>query len=394
MILFRTWMDEEHEKRTKLLVMEVKALEERALGEDLEELVEQLASGYHYPDTPEVLADDYWREEREFQEGKSETSVRVHIPFRGDATMFRMCDESRPTSGSEFEIIDNGLVRTYVVHRDEIDALTGSIQGDIAFVKEWLERVRPAIPHHNRLLRERARNEIEQRRREIGIRNDATKRLENLGIPIRKRNDGMERIVLPVELERKSIPIPKKHTVQKEAHHFLEMQAYDDILDTISAMVHVMERSPSVFATMGEEHLRTVLLVALNGIYKGQATGETFNGYGKSDILIRVEDKNVFLAECLVWDGPDGLQSKMDDQLFTKYAMWRDTKLALIVFNRNRDFTHVIDEMKKTVKQHKQCVQELPYRHDSGSRYKFRRHDDPQQHFTLTCLAFDVPSKK
>jgi hypothetical protein len=31
--------------------------------------------------------------------------------------------------------------------------------------------------------------------------------------------------------------------------------------------------------------------------FKGQATGETFNFQGKTDILIRVEGKNVSIAE-------------------------------------------------------------------------------------------------
>ena len=92
------------------------------------------------------------------------------------------------------------------------------------------------------------------------------------------------------------------------------------------------ERSPSVFKSMEEEHLRTILLVALNGVFKGDATGETFNGAGKTDILIRVADRNVFIAECLIWDGPDYFRKKLTDQLF-QYSTWRNSKLAAIVFN-------------------------------------------------------------
>lgn len=56
-------------------------------------------------------------------------------------------------------------------------------------------------------------------------------------------------------------------------------------------MVQVMELSPHVFHNMGEEDLRTHFLVQLNGAFKGQATGETFNFQGKTDILIRIEGK-------------------------------------------------------------------------------------------------------
>jgi hypothetical protein len=83
----------------------------------------------------------------------------------------------------------------------------------------------------------------------------------------------------------------------------LAMAEYDEILGIIRNMVHVMERSPKAFEKMGEEDLRTQFLVQLNGQYEGRATGETFNYQGKTDILIREGDRNVFIAECKFWAG-------------------------------------------------------------------------------------------
>jgi hypothetical protein len=37
--------------------------------------------------------------------------------------------------------------------------------------------------------------------------------------------------------------------------------------------------------------------VQLNRHFEGAATGETFNHRGKTDILIRVDGKNIFIAE-------------------------------------------------------------------------------------------------
>ena len=81
-------------------------------------------------------------------------------------------------------------------------------------------------------------------------------------------------------------------------------------------------RSPETFEGMDEEDIRIVLLIGLNAVYEGQATGETFNGIGRSDILIRVADKNIFIAECLVWDGEVKFRKKLEDQLL-KYAVAR-----------------------------------------------------------------------
>jgi hypothetical protein len=47
--------------------------------------------------------------------------------------------------------------------------------------------------------------------------------------------------------------------------------------------------------------------------------------------------------------------------------------------------------MRATVRAHPLCVSPIPFDHPSGARYRFKRRDDPQREFTLTCLAFDVP---
>jgi hypothetical protein len=106
-------------------------------------------------------------------------------------------------------------------------------------------------------------------------------------------------------------------------------------------MAHVMERSPSAFVSMDEEALRSHFLVQLNGHYEGQATGETFNYQGKTDILIRSEGRNIFVAECKFWGGPKKLTETIDQLL--GYSCWRDTKVAVILFNRNKDFSKVLE---------------------------------------------------
>jgi hypothetical protein len=171
----------------------------------------------------------------------------------------------------------------------------------------------------------------------------------------------------------------------------LSLADYDQILGVIRSMVHVFERSPSVFSKMEEEHLRTVLLVALNGLFKGEASAETFNGDGKTDILIRSEDKNIFIAECLIWDGPEHFRKKLTDQLFT-YATWRDSKLAAIVFNRRKDFAGVVGKMRGVVSALPNRVSDMPFAMDTAYRTKMRREDDPAREFVLTCMAFEVPS--
>src|SRR5262249_40554344 len=171
----------------------------------------------------------------------------------------------------------------------------------------------------------------------------------------------------------------------------VSLTAYDEIHGVIRSMGAVSERSPSVFKTMEEEHLRTILLVALNGVFRGDATAETFNRAGKTDILIRVNDKNIFIAECLIWDGQEHFRKKLTEQLF-RYSTWRDSKLAAVVFNRKKDFSAVVQKMKEVVAGLANKVAEMPYPVATGCRHRLRREDDSQKQFILTSLAFEVPA--
>lgn len=140
-------------------------------------------------------------------------------------------------------------------------------------------------------------------------------------------------------------------------------EEYDFILTVIERVVHVMERSPRAFAGMDEPSLRDHILVQLNGHYEGRATGETFNAAGKTDILIRIEDKNVFIAECKFWHGPKELMEAADQVL--GYTSWRDTKTALVIFNRGQDHKAVLEKIRTTLPTHP-C-----FKHDLGNLISF-----------------------
>lgn len=111
-----------------------------------------------------------------------------------------------------------------------------------------------------------------------------------------------------------------------------------------------MERTPSVVAGKDEEELRDYVLVMLNGTFQGAATGETFVKSGKTDILVRVEDRHVFVGECKWWKGSKALGAAIDQLL--GYMPWRDEKAALIIFINNKDASAVFDKVDTAVRRH------------------------------------------
>jgi hypothetical protein len=52
---------------------------------------------------------------------------------------------------------------------------------------------------------------------------------------------------------------------------------------------------------------------------------------GKTDILLREGDRNVFIAERKFWKGPKAFAEAIDHLL--SYATWRDSKAVILVFN-------------------------------------------------------------
>lgn len=165
---------------------------------------------------------------------------------------------------------------------------------------------------------------------------------------------------------------------------------YTHILGIVENMTTVMERSPSAFKGMGEEDIRSHYLVQLNGQYEGNATGETFNAAGKTDILVRSDNANIFIAECKIWRG-DKVMSETVDQLLS-YVTWRDTKTAIIVFNRNKDFSAVIETAKRTVQAHPQYRRGPTQETETRFRFILANPSDDTKEVVVTLMLFDIPA--
>jgi hypothetical protein len=183
---------------------------------------------------------------------------------------------------------------------------------------------------------------------------------------------------------RRRLPMPTAHEGP-----YLEMQHYEQILTTVRLASQIFERSPSAFANLKEEIIRHHLLVALNAVYEGQANAETFNFTGKTDILIRHQGRAIFIAECKFWKGRRSLIKAIDQLL--GYTTWRDTKLALFVFNRGGELSRVLTEIRTTVREHASFVREEAYVSSTGHRVILRHRDDGARELLLTIDVFELP---
>jgi len=172
----------------------------------------------------------------------------------------------------------------------------------------------------------------------------------------------------------------------------LDEKEYEFTLSMLRSMSLVIERNPNSFQSLEEEAIRDHFLVQLNGHYKGSATGETFNRSGKTDILIRVHDRNIFIAECKFWDGQKKFGEAIDQLL--GYLTWRDCKCALVIFNRSKDSAGVRQKMHEVMTQRPEYRKAVSSSIDGDSRYAYVKPSEPGHEITVSTQLFDVPRKQ
>jgi hypothetical protein len=174
-------------------------------------------------------------------------------------------------------------------------------------------------------------------------------------------------------------------------------EGYKDILDIIRSMSMLMEKSPKTFAKLNEEEIRDHFLMHLNNYFEGQVTGETFNGEGRTDILIRVDDMNVFIAECKFWRYPKAFLEAID-QLF-RYATWRDTKTAILIFHKQGNFTNVKDKIRSKMLSHPNYLREHELlnsalaENETISSYVLHHPSDKRREIIVTTMGFNVEDR-
>ncbi|MCY3648442.1 MAG: hypothetical protein OXG40_01790 [Acidimicrobiaceae bacterium] len=316
------------------------------------------------------------------------TRIAFFVPFTGDEQLLQCRPSSYWLDGGIRALPKNGeLVFLYDRTASDLPSVRDEFEADLGRLKKYLGQIEADVRQHNDAVKSSIDQLIEARRQKIlndrGI-------VANLGYPMKRRSDVSRTYATP-EVKRRITPqLPSPSTEPFESEPALDMEHYEHILSVISNMVTVMEQSPQAFKEMREEDLRQHFLVQLNGHYEGRATAETFNYEGKTDILVRDGGKNIFVAECKFWNGPAAFTKAIDQIL--GYVSWRDTKTAILMFNRNKEMSSVLAKIPDAVRGHPNCKAKREYNTETGFRYVLGQRDDSNREVLLTVLVFNVPS--
>lgn len=327
--------------------------------------------------------------ERAFVRG---TKLDIAIPFEGNEALWRIQASTFSISGyPEVEIRNNEIVFSINFPDDSAEAnqnrIRDEIKREIKSLEDAVNYLRNDVNNHNNS----APNVIKQvLERKIKLAQSATGVIAALGIPI-KRTNAEPTFSIPAKRREKPIKLPTATTGGYKQEPVLDEKEYQYILEILCSMSLVIERNPSSFATLDEEAIRDHFLIQLNGHYEGSATGETFNASGKTDILIRENNRNVFIAECKFWRGQKTFDEAIDQLL--KYLTWRDSKCALLIFNKTKDSSTIREKMHKVMGARPEHRKTELYSPHGNSRYILVKESDPGREIFITTQLYDIPTK-
>jgi hypothetical protein len=312
--------------------------------------------------------------------------IKFFVPYEGNGNLFQYQPSMYSTRRPHATITSKEVVLSYQSRDHDPAAVKSEFKSDLGHIRWCLGVLSNDVGVFNDSILPRVKIYIDERQKRI-LKNRGL--AADLGFPIRRRDNTPTTYTVP-NVRRKPLVSPPSASAEPFVPEpTLNEQEYENILSIISNMVTVIERSPRTFQGMEEENLRQHFLVQLNGQYEGQATGETFNGNGKTDILIRADNKNIFIAECKIWHGPENLNESVDQIL--GYISWRDTKTALLIFNRNKNFSSVLAKIPEIIKKHPNFKRQLPQKSETSFRFVLHHQGDTNRELILAVLAFEVP---
>jgi len=310
--------------------------------------------------------------------------VTYHVPFLGNADLLRCRASTFLMWSMEVEIRGGCISFEIINFRNDAAEVKRQADHILGNLKTQVGHLADDVAVYNRGLADQVRSVFLGRKKTLLERGDF---LAALGVPVKKRTGASSTFSVPVQRTKVVVkPSAPSETFQPEPT--LDEPVYQSVLKMIHDYGVEMERHPAVYADKGEEPLRDHLIMMLSPHFQS-ATGETFNKSGKTDILIRHEGKNVFVAECKFWRGIKAYHATLDQLL--GYLTWRDSKTAVVCFVDNRELAPVLQQVEEKTAEHACFIKALGKRQDGWLEYEFHLKDDNSRGVRLAVLCFHFP---
>ena len=129
--------------------------------------------------------------------------------------------------------------------------------------------------------------------------------------------------------------------------------------------------------------------MALNTAYKGMVSTEAFNRSGKTDILIRYLDSNLYVSEFKIWRDHASFSEGIDQLL--NNLTWRDSKCSYVIFSNNADFSKVLAKAQELVSSHPRFLRMVRKISEGCIKFEFKSNDgSSDKRIMLTLHLFNI----
>lgn len=312
-----------------------------------------------------------------------------HLPFTGSAELLKVRASTYSMSAPQIAI--NGQEITFEMINFNMDAqsIKRAADGTVAQLVSQNTHLTRDFTAFNLSIEQIADQAFDARKAQLLKKNDL---ISSLGVPVRKSASTPATFAVPAKRTPAIQAKPKPVVTEKgyKPEPTLDDSIYQQILKITFDVGKQFERLPSTYAGKEEEHLRDHFLLILEPNFEGSATGETFNKTGKTDILLRHDGSNVFVAELKYWRGKKVYLETITQLL--SYLTWRDSKAAVIVFVPNKDFTSVLSTIEQATGEHQNHLGFVSSREPGWYQYRFHINNDRNREVKLAVQVFHLPS--
>ena len=194
-----------------------------------------------------------------------------------------------------------------------------------------------------------------------------TERKNKLDADKSRLNDIVNLVKIPLARKDgdivKQIQVNKKPFISKlkpktlDEDYQLDREKVIDIIKLLNNQCMQFEKTPKTYEKFDEPNLRDLLLSNLNSIFEGQATGETFNNKGKTDIYLNIDKGNILVAECKFYGGQK-LYHETIEQLLG-YLTWRHNYGIMLSFCNQKNFSKILDDAESIITSHESYEKEF-----------------------------------
>lgn len=383
------------------------ASENYILNVSAEQYCEYLVDNYSV-NYPEIHFSEAYADEYEKEISAEDFPQRFHV-YRGEKYKTRIVQFFVPTSGNseilrympgvnsitigggscDFEVEHDCLKLEIVDFYNDPGKIKQVYDENVRNSHRHFDDIKSNIEQFNRSIKSFANTKIAERKNKFLQKNEF---MSSLGVPLRKRSGAAETFSVPKPKLRTKISVIKPTTSNQQfkPEPTLENEVYYQILKLIDDVGKNFERLPSTYNNKGEEDLRDHIIMTLDPNFQyGSASGETFNKSGKTDIQLRYDSSVIFIAECKFWSGEKGYLNTITQLL--NYLTWRDTKAAVIIFVKQKDFSNILSKVESKTVEHENYLGFVSKNDENWFNYRFHLNGDRNREVKIAVQLFHLP---